>query len=86
MCHAICNNVTDMAMCHSVTVPPYQYFHLQHQLLQIFHCLKIFFITIHLNIFRRMFPTVRVSFRNIPDGGKFLVLLDIVPCDNKRYR
>ena len=35
---------------------------------------------------RRMFPTVRISFRNIPDGGRYLVLLDIVPCDNKRYR
>ena len=33
-----------------------------------------------------MFPTVRVSFRNLPDDCRFLVLLDIVPCDNKRYR
>jgi len=37
-------------------------------------------------IVRRMFPTVRISFRNVPDLGKFLVLLDIIPCDNKRYR
>ena len=29
---------------------------------------------------------MRVSFRNLPDGCRFLVLLDIVPCDNKRYR
>ena len=37
---------------------------------------------------RRMFPTVRVSFSNLdPEPGvKYLVLLDIVPCDNKRYR
>ena len=37
---------------------------------------------------RRMFPTVRVSFANVEaePGTKFLVLLDIVPCDNKRYR
>ena len=40
---------------------------------------------------RRMFPTVRVSFANMeaaadPPGTKYLVLLDIVPCDNKRYR
>ena len=40
---------------------------------------------------RRMFPTVRVSFSNVDFGGaepgvKYLVLLDIVPCDNKRYR
>ena len=37
---------------------------------------------------RRMFPTVRVSFGNVdPEPGtRYLVLLDIVPCDNKRYR
>ena len=37
---------------------------------------------------RRMFPTVRVSFANVePEPGtKYLVLLDIPPCDNKRYR
>ena len=37
---------------------------------------------------RRMFPTVRVSFGNLDaePGVKYLVLLDIVPCDNKRYR
>ena len=37
---------------------------------------------------RRMFPTVRCSFGNIDlePGSKYLVLLDIVPCDNKRYR
>ena len=37
---------------------------------------------------RRMFPTVRCSFANIDlePGSKYLVLLDIVPCDNKRYR
>ena len=37
---------------------------------------------------RRMFPTVRVSFGNLDTepGVKYLVLLDIVPCDNKRYR
>ena len=33
-----------------------------------------------------MFPTVRISFRNVADIGKFMVVLDIVPCDNKRYR
>ena len=37
---------------------------------------------------RRMFPTVRVTFANVePEAGtKYLVLLDIPPCDNKRYR
>jgi hypothetical protein len=37
---------------------------------------------------RRMFPTVRCSFAGLDNepGIKYLVLLDIVPCDNKRYR
>ena len=36
--------------------------------------------------FRRMFPTVRCSFSNLRPDQKYWVLLDIVPCDNKRYR
>jgi len=37
---------------------------------------------------RRMFPTVRITFSDLESepGDKFLVLLDIPPCDNKRYR
>ena len=35
---------------------------------------------------RRMFPTVRCSFNNLRPDQKYWVLLDIVPCDNKRYR
>ena len=35
---------------------------------------------------RRMFPTVRASFTNLRPDLKYWVLLDIVPCDNKRYR
>ena len=35
---------------------------------------------------RRMFPTVRCSFSNLRPDQKYWVLLDIVPCDNKRYR
>ena len=35
---------------------------------------------------RRMFPTVRCSFTNLRPDRKYWVLLDIVPCDNKRYR
>ena len=37
---------------------------------------------------RRMFPTVRCSFANLEAeaGVRYLILLDIVPCDNKRYR
>jgi len=33
-----------------------------------------------------MFPTVRCSFRNLRPDRKYYVILDIVPCDNKRYR
>ena len=33
-----------------------------------------------------MFPTVRCSFSNLRPDMKYWVLLDIVPCDNKRYR
>jgi hypothetical protein len=36
--------------------------------------------------FRRMFPTVRCSFLNLRPDQRYWVLLDIVPCDNKRYR
>ncbi|CAB4060099.1 TBX20 [Lepeophtheirus salmonis] len=35
---------------------------------------------------RRMFPTVRCSFTNLRPDRKYWVILDIVPCDNKRYR
>lgn len=41
-------------------------------------------------IFRRMFPTVRVSFsgplRQIQPADRYAVLLDIIPMDSKRYR
>ena len=33
-----------------------------------------------------MFPTVRCSFTNLRPDQKYWVLIDIVPCDNKRYR
>ena len=36
--------------------------------------------------FRRMFPTVRCSFTNLKSDQKYWVLIDIIPCDNKRYR
>ncbi|KAJ8302741.1 hypothetical protein KUTeg_019137 [Tegillarca granosa] len=35
---------------------------------------------------RRMFPTLRVSFTGIDPDTRYMVLLDIVPVDNKRYR
>ncbi|XP_064121174.1 T-box transcription factor TBX20-like [Macrobrachium nipponense] len=35
---------------------------------------------------RRMFPTVRASFTGLKSDDRYIVLLDIVPMDNKRYR
>ncbi|CAI9714791.1 T-box transcription factor TBX20-like isoform X2 [Octopus vulgaris] len=35
---------------------------------------------------RRMFPTLRVSFRNTDPDTRYSVLMDIVPVDSKRYR
>ena len=34
----------------------------------------------------RMFPTLRVSFTGIDPEVRYMVLMDIVPVDNKRYR
>ncbi|KAJ7400430.1 T-box transcription factor TBX20 [Pitangus sulphuratus] len=34
----------------------------------------------------RMFPTIRVSFSGVDPEAKYIVLMDIVPVDNKRYR
>jgi len=33
-----------------------------------------------------MFPTVRVSFSGMDPGARYIVLMDIVPVDGKRYR
>ena len=33
-----------------------------------------------------MFPTIRVSFSGVDPDAKYIVLMDIVPVDNKRYR
>lgn len=33
-----------------------------------------------------MFPTCRVSFNGLKSEGRYAVLMDIVPVDNKRYR
>ncbi|XP_043275573.1 T-box transcription factor TBX20-like [Venturia canescens] len=35
---------------------------------------------------RRMFPTCRVSFSDLRNDGRYAVLMDIVPVDDKRYR
>ncbi|KOX78773.1 T-box transcription factor TBX20 [Melipona quadrifasciata] len=35
---------------------------------------------------KRMFPTCRVSFNGLKSEGRYAVLMDIVPVDNKRYR
>lgn len=39
-----------------------------------------------LSIYRRMFPTVRVSFVDLEPDAKYAVLLDIMPLDSKRHR
>jgi len=36
--------------------------------------------------FRRMFPTVRVSFSGLETGARYIVLMDVIPVDGKRYR
>lgn len=41
-------------------------------------------VCVHFN--RRMFPTIRVSFSGVDPDAKYIVLMDIVPVDNKRYR
>ena len=33
-----------------------------------------------------MFPTVRVSFSGLQSDSRYVVMLDIIPKDNKRYR
>ena len=33
-----------------------------------------------------MFPTLRVSFTGVEPDARYIVLLDIVPVDSKRYR
>ncbi|XP_075884517.1 T-box transcription factor TBX20 isoform X2 [Nelusetta ayraudi] len=35
---------------------------------------------------RRMFPTIRVSFSGVEQDCRYIVLMDVVPVDNKRYR
>ena len=36
--------------------------------------------------FRRMFPTVRISFSGLDPTARYAVCMDTVPVDNKRYR
>lgn len=48
-------------------------------------CPNVYFL-ICLFFFRRMFPTIRVSFSGVDPEAKYIVLMDIVPVDNKRYR
>jgi hypothetical protein len=45
-----------------------------------------FLSSVSFHLFRRMFPTVRCSFSGIDLTKNYVVLLDIIPCDNKRYR
>ena len=57
-----------------------------HYLFHFIAKLKILSFSNSYIFFRRMFPTVRCSFLNLRPDQRYWVLLDIVPCDNKRYR
>ncbi|KAK0091355.1 hypothetical protein PV326_003342, partial [Microctonus aethiopoides] len=39
-----------------------------------------------INLEERMFPTCRVSFSDLKPEARYMVLMDIVPVDDKRYR
>lgn len=43
-------------------------------------------VTVYFLRFRRMFPTLRVSFSGLEPDQEYIVAMDIVPVDNKRYR
>ena len=53
--------------------------------LNLWHFAVFFTDNVHFT-FRRMFPTVRVSFTGLDPETKYSVLMDIVPVDSKRYR
>ena len=38
------------------------------------------------DVFRRMFPTLRISVNGVDPKANYMVLMDIVPVDDKRYR
>ena len=69
----------DMIHCANLEIENFIYF-----LIQILA--QSSFLMICFCFYRRMFPTVRCSFSNLRPDQKYWVLLDIVPCDNKRYR
>lgn len=52
----------------------------------IIQCLFSFFLIQLYVLFRRMFPTVRVSFSGLEPNSRYAVLMDILPLDKKRYR
>ena len=39
-----------------------------------------------LGVFRRMFPTVRVSFNQLNRKKRYAIALDVISVDSKRYR
>ena len=43
-------------------------------------------IKFHSSLARRMFPTLRLSFSGVESNCIYLVAMDIIPMDNKRYR
>ena len=55
-------------------------------LIALFHCLFLFNIRSYNDLFRRMFPTLRISVNGVDPKANYMVLMDIVPVDDKRYR
>ena len=39
-----------------------------------------------INIFRRMFPTFKVSLSGLDPTSTYIVYMDVVPVDNHRYK
>ena len=37
-------------------------------------------------IFRRMFPTLQMSVIGLDPESEYLMMVDFIPCDDKRYR
>ena len=46
----------------------------------------LFNIRSYNDVFRRMFPTLRISVNGVDPKANYMVLMDIVPVDDKRYR
>ena len=48
--------------------------------------ISIDLLTVISTIFRRMFPTFKVSITGLNPTSKYIVYMDVVPMDNHRYK